>query len=132
VPSTAGEDLAQEVERVRELYVGLCDRAQAVLRRALPQVEALQREKSHFTPRLMKLMHSRAAGTLAEADSARLGVALTRLEECGDLLSGWLIALKSGERVTDVQAEIAECQRAIDAFRQSTAELDAVLASFQG
>ena len=87
------DDFPALVEQARRLSNAVQDRAKGTLRDALPQVEALQREDSHFSPRLMLVMLSRTEGRLPDRDRHLLRSALRYLEEFDWTLGSWLIAV---------------------------------------
>ena len=120
----ASDDFAQAVERAQQLSNALKDKAKLILRKALPHIEALQRDNSHLSPRLMSLMVSRAEGKMPESDRATLGSVIQYLEEFDQPLFVWLMALKDGTHSLDVAAESAKCREAIKALERSSGEFD--------
>ena len=119
-------DFAEEVERARQLSNAIKDKSKLILQKALPHVEALQRDNSHFSPRLMSLMVTRAEGKMPESDRATLGSVLQFLEGFDQALFGWLMALKDGAHSLDVSAESLKCCEAIKVLEAHSAAVDKI------
>ncbi len=114
------ELVRDDVERLRVCHSELCDLAKQILRGALPNVTALQAAKTHFSPRLMLLMHSRAAPEMRTELHQQLGETLKELERMSPVLGRLIVVLDEDDYELSV-AEYSEC-RASMAFLQGKRE----------
>jgi hypothetical protein len=120
------------LEQARLASNEVCDKATLILRRTLPDIHALQQERSVFSPRLMGLMCSRAEGKLPKSDHQLLGSALQYTEDEQLIRMGWVLALKKGDSPLDVACASRECEEAVGSLRRMSAELDGVLERMGG
>jgi hypothetical protein len=123
----SSESFPEVLEQARLASAEVCDKAKLILRKALPNVSALQQANSHFSPRLMSLMCLRAEGTLSEPDRELLGSALRYVEEFQIIHITWVMALKEAAPSLDVSAASAQCGEAVEMLRRLSADLDCVL-----
>jgi hypothetical protein len=115
------------LEQARVTLNEVCDKATLVLKRALPDIEGLQRGDI-YSPRLMGLMCARTEGKLPEPDRQLLASALQYVEEFQLIHVGWVLSLKNSDQCLDASAASVKCGEAIGALHRMLAELDGVLA----
>jgi hypothetical protein len=117
------EDFAIEVRRAQELSNTLKGEVKLILRKALPHVEALQRDNTHFSPRLMSVMLSKSESGISAAARAALGSTIQSLEEFDPLLFSWLLALKNGTHGSESDADTKKRRDAVQRLETSQQEL---------
>jgi len=128
----ASEDFTSLVERTRQATNDVCEKAKLILRRLLPNVEALQKDNASFSPRLMILMLSRVGEELSSEDRKSIHDMLQHAEAFQPQLIAWMMAVKGRPASAVSEADVRECADALELTRSHSSALDALLEKVGG
>ena len=123
----SSEEFKESLEQATSVYNEICDMARLILRRALPNVEPLQRSNSHFSPRLMGMMCSQAQNNLSALERERLGAFLEYVEEIGILLFAGQVALKDSTPNVDLATETQKWREVTERLQCMSVQLHEML-----
>jgi hypothetical protein len=126
-PSFDGTRFSELVDQARRATWDVCEKARLVLRPLLPGISDLQRDNTHFSPRIMSLMLARTGDQLSPENRDRMGHILDQVEKLQPQLAAWMAKVRERPNHGASASDLEECTRALALMTEFGASLDNLL-----
>jgi hypothetical protein len=128
-PNPQVEGFSELVCRTGRASHDVCEKVKLFLRPLLPGIEALQKDDTHFSPRLMLLMLARAGEQLSPENRQCLERILEEVDALQPQLSAWRTAVDQHRDDPVRPTDAAECAHMLRRLTEHGSTLDALLAT---